>query len=570
MKKMFFLIPLGFCLAACSMPQSADYGDFYVDYDRGDLEITGISSAMETVVIPNYMKGSYVNRVDFDSKTNYFWQKIRTLEICGAGTEVSARSLSYVTRLILPEDYYKLNTADFSSSSIEEIVMNGSVPPSNGIGEPFSSTVKIYVPDSAVSGYKSAWTKYASQIYSSSSLSYDDENSDVDDRQNSTDSDGILYEGSFYLNTEWGSEYELTIDGSKLANCTTDGYFLIFAKPDYSGSGSISVRNGTSYTTGSVWKNLTFSEELGCAVFQLDYSDLELLKQTGFIVFGSGMTVTAVTYNTIMFDVSKFENCYGVDISIADNVAVMSPSSQYTYYRNQAFLPFTDWGCAFSSFEIEYKSAGEVYVELAAESKNTSDGSTFSAIRASSDYIKYVYDTSSYNWTSAEGYSGLLIGLNGSGDTDTLYVKSVKGKISGLISDSKSDEPEKGTLAAVPADATSLEGLSSNTWLFHYMEDTPWLSYKFVQVSSPVYISWADLYSGSTEFSDFSSSAVADVKVSVYLAGETDSSKYVCFNQDSGYETPVFLSPEKDSYYIIKVEKFSAGGSDGYCKIRYY
>ena len=372
------------------------------------------------------------------------------------------------------------------------------------------------------------------------------------------------------MNTEWGSEYELTIDGSKLANCTTDGYFLIFAKPDYSGSGSISVRNGTSYTTGSFWKNLTFSEEMGCAVFQLDYSDLELLKQTGFIVFGSGMTVTAITYNTIVFDVSKFENCYGVDISIADDVALMSPSSQYTYYCNQAFLPFTDWGCAFSSFEIEYKSAGEVYVELATESKNTPDGSTFCTVWASSEYIKYVYDTSSYNWTSAEGYSGLLIGLNGSGDTDTLYVKSVKGKISGLISDSKSDEPEKGTLAAVPADATSLEGLSSNTWLFHYMEDTPWLSYKFVQVSSPVYISWADLYSGSTEFSDFSSSAVADVKVSVYLAGETDSSKYVCFNQDSGYETPVFLSPEKDSYYIIKVEKFSAGGSDGYCKIRYY
>ncbi len=566
MKKMFFLIPLAFCLASCSMPQAADYGDFCVDYENGDLEITGISGALETVVIPCYMKGSYVNRVDFDSKTNYYWQEIRTLEICGAGTEISARSLSYVKKLILPEGYYNLDKADFSSSSVKEIVFNGSVPPSIGANEPFSSTVEIYVPDSAVSSYKSAWTKYASQIYAASGSSYDDGDSGNGDEQGSTDSDGILYEGSFYLNTGLGSDYELTIDGSKLANCTTDGYFLIFAKPDYSGGGSISVRNGThSYTTGSFWENLTFSEELGCAVFQLDYSDLELLKQTGFIVFGSGMTVTAVTYNTIVFDVSKFENCYGTSISIVDDVAVIYPSG--TYYYNQAFLPFSDWGCTFSSFEIEYKSAGKLYVELAAESKSTPDGSTFSTVWASSEYTKHVYDTSSYNWNSSEGYSGLLIGLNGTGDTDILYVRSVKAKISGLISNPESDEPEKGTFAAVPVDATSLETLSSDTWRLYYIIDTPWLLYKFVPASSPVYISWADAYSGDAEFSSYTP---ADVKVSVYLAGETDSSKYVCFEQDSGYETPVLLAPENDSYYIIKVEKFSAVASDGYCKIRYY
>ena len=89
--------------------------------------------------------------------------------------------------------------------------------------------------------------------------------------------------------------------------------------------------------------------------------------------------------------------------------------------------------------------------------------------------------------------------------------------------------------------------------------------YTNFQAGMPINIQWMDRFDYDEMLVSYLVTDIddlADVKVSIYLAGETNSSNFVCNNKDNGWKDPVRLSSDEDVYYVIEVsghESYESG-----------
>lgn len=120
-----------------------------------------------------------------------------------------------------------------------------------------------------------------------------------------------------------------------------------------------------------------------------------------------------------------------------------------------------------------------------------------------------------------------------------------------------------GNPSQIPTGAEEL----SEEGILGYLESGK-TDYYYVHLESgQVYeVIWADSYEGAEEF-DYTPKA--DIKVSIYCAGETETSNYICNQQDNGYNSPVQIIPSAGGYYVIEVTGYSTSSS-GYYIMGYY
>ena len=77
--------------------------------------------------------------------------------------------------------------------------------------------------------------------------------------------------------------------------------------------------------------------------------------------------------------------------------------------------------------------------------------------------------------------------------------------------------------------------------------------YMYLDAGNSYIIIWCDSNDGSEILEEFELSPYADVSVSVYLAGETNQSKFNCFEKNNGWTEPFQFTPDESGYYVIEV-----------------
>ena len=164
------------------------------------------------------------------------------------------------------------------------------------------------------------------------------------------------------------------------------------------------------------------------------------------------------------------------------------------------------------------------------------------------------------------------------GTTYTIYVECVDGNVYVSIKESTDGSSGSGSSSGtpgtgessgstgsweqVPAGASMLAAgntmISLNSGETHYY-------YTNFQAGMPINIQWMDRFDYDEMLVSYLVTDIddlADVKVSIYLAGETNSSNFVCNNKDNGWKDPVRLSSDEDVYYVIEVsghESYESG-----------
>ena len=91
--------------------------------------------------------------------------------------------------------------------------------------------------------------------------------------------------------------------------------------------------------------------------------------------------------------------------------------------------------------------------------------------------------------------------------------------------------------------------------------------YMYLDAGNTYALVWCDSNDGSEVLAEEGFYPYADVVVNMYLAGETNSSKFNCFEINSGYTDPYQITPSESGYYVVEVVGNSK--SRGYYLVRY-
>ena len=91
--------------------------------------------------------------------------------------------------------------------------------------------------------------------------------------------------------------------------------------------------------------------------------------------------------------------------------------------------------------------------------------------------------------------------------------------------------------------------------------------FMYLDAGNTYEIVWCDSNDGSEVLEYYELYPYADITVSIYIAGETNSSKFNCFEKSNGYTVPYQITPNESGYYVIEV--VGNKNSNGYYLIGY-
>ena len=124
----------------------------------------------------------------------------------------------------------------------------------------------------------------------------------------------------------------------------------------------------------------------------------------------------------------------------------------------------------------------------------------------------------------------------------------------------------RGDINQVPSSAFRMR---NNIWYYNTLQDVDVHYYfMFLDAGNTYEIKWCDSNDGSEILESNGFYSNADVTVSVYRAGETNSSKFICYRKNDGYAEPLQITPSESGYYVIEISKNSQL-SDGYYFVSY-
>ena len=123
----------------------------------------------------------------------------------------------------------------------------------------------------------------------------------------------------------------------------------------------------------------------------------------------------------------------------------------------------------------------------------------------------------------------------------------------------------RGDINQVPTSATRI---GHGEYLYDLIEEKEVdYYYMYLDAGNTYALVWCDSNDGSEVLAEEGFYPYADVVVNMYLAGETNSSKFNCFEINSGYTDPYQITPSESGYYVVEVVGNSK--SRGYYLVRY-
>ena len=123
----------------------------------------------------------------------------------------------------------------------------------------------------------------------------------------------------------------------------------------------------------------------------------------------------------------------------------------------------------------------------------------------------------------------------------------------------------RGDINQVPTSATRIG--HGEYWYDLIEEKEVDYYYMYLDAGNTYALVWCDSNDGSEVLAEKGFYPYADVVVNMYLAGETNSSKFNCFEINSGYTDPYQITPSESGYYVVEVVGNSK--SRGYYLVRY-
>ena len=183
-------------------------------------------------------------------------------------------------------------------------------------------------------------------------------------------------------------------------------------------------------------------------------------------------------------------------------------------------------------------SNSEIYIEWAANPSATK-------------YDIYINDAL-FTTTSSTNYT--VTGLNPK-TTYKIYVVASNDKDKSMPSDLiqvTTTTYYRGDINQVPSSAFRMR---HNTLYYNILqeEDVYYYYYMYFDVGHHYRITWWDSNDGSENLEWWEYSPCTDINVSVYRAGETNSSKFICYRKNDGCTVPLQISPEESGYYVIEI-----------------
>ena len=123
----------------------------------------------------------------------------------------------------------------------------------------------------------------------------------------------------------------------------------------------------------------------------------------------------------------------------------------------------------------------------------------------------------------------------------------------------------RGDINQVPTSATRI---GHGEYLYDLIEEKEVdYYYMYLDAGNTYALVWCDSNDGSEVLAEKGFYPYADVVVNMYLAGETNSSKFNCFEINSGYTDPYQITPSESGYYVVEVVGNSK--SRGYYLVEY-
>lgn len=250
---------------------------------------------------------------------------------------------------------------------------------------------------------------------------------------------------------------------------------------------------------------------------------------------------------------------YGDEITL-DDLEKYPPTSFSDGYE---ILGWYEWGCeAEEEIVFPYKLNSlllNIYPKIALSAPKNLSGFALSnseiylewnANPAATNYDIYINDTL-FATTSSTKYT--VIGLNPK-TTYKVYVVASNGndrsKSSDLIQVTTTTY-YRGDINQVPSSAFRMR---NNIWYYNTLQDVDVHYYfMFLDAGNTYEIVWCDSNDGSEVLAEEGLYPYADVVVNMYLAGETNSSKFNCFEINSGYTDPYQITPSESGYYVVEV-----------------
>ena len=281
--------------------------------------------------------------------------------------------------------------------------------------------------------------------------------------------------------------------------------------------------------------------------------------------------------NTTSEEDSYYEEAnfkYGDEITL-DDLEKYPPTSFSDGYE---ILGWYEWGCeAEEEIVFPYKLNSlllNIYPKIALSAPKNLSGIALSnseiylewnANPAATNYDIYINDTL-VGTTSSTKYT--VIGLNPK-TTYKVYVVASNGndrsKSSDLIQVTTTTY-YRGDINQVPSSAFRMR---NNIWYYSILQDVDVHYYfMFLDAGNTYEIKWCDSNDGSEILESDGFYSNADVTVSVYRAGETNSSKFNCYRKNDGYAEPLQITPSESGYYVIEISKNSQL-SGGYYFVSY-
>lgn len=109
----------------------------------------------------------------------------------------------------------------------------------------------------------------------------------------------------------------------------------------------------------------------------------------------------------------------------------------------------------------------------------------------------------------------------------------------------------RGDISQVPTSATRIG--HGKYWYDLIEEKEVDYYYMYLDAGNTYALVWCDSNDGSEVLAEEGLYPYADVVVNMYLAGETNSSKFNCFEINSGYTDPYQITPSESGYYVVEV-----------------
>ena len=109
----------------------------------------------------------------------------------------------------------------------------------------------------------------------------------------------------------------------------------------------------------------------------------------------------------------------------------------------------------------------------------------------------------------------------------------------------------RGDINQVPTSATRIG--HGEYWYDLIEEKEVDYYYMYLDAGNTYALVWCDSNDGSEVLAEEGLYPYADVVINMYLAGETNSSKFNCFEINSGYTDPYQITPSESGYYVVEV-----------------